>query len=151
MELGEIKCQIWLGKKMLATVTMHRFLLCGVERGFPEDFSSGFHGREGRARVVNGWWQPQRGNRWYCLMIHQHGTLNHKTQPVLYLMLQIKNEIGYYIPIAERSYARLPYLQPCKSYTSASSSTVQYVHLVACHWQCQPCKVVNLSVHLTPF
>ena len=65
-------------------------------------------------------------------MIHQHGTLNHKTQPVLYLRLQIKNEIRYYIPIAERSYAGLPYLRLCNSSISASSSTLQYVHFVAC-------------------
>ena len=39
-----------------------------------------------------------------------------------------KNEIKYYIPIAERSCAGLPYLQLWNSSINASSSTLQYVH-----------------------
>ena len=151
MEPAEIKCQIWFGKKMLATVTMLGFLLCGVERGFPEDFSSGFHG----GKAGQGWWMGDDnlsgGTDDTALWSTSIGpSITKHNQSYVYLMLQIKNEIGYYIPIAEKSYADHPIRN------SATPVSVfhlqQYSMSILClvkiaKWS----KMVNLPVHLGLF
>ena len=118
---------------------MLRFLLCGVERGFPEDFSSGFHG----GKAGQGWWMGDDnlsgGTDDTALWSTSMGpsTTKHNQSFIWDFKKKMKLDIT-----SQLQRGAMPDYPICNSATPVSVlhlHSLKYVHIVAC--QCR--KVVE--------